>query len=509
MDKKNILIVDDEASIRNLLRLTLEEEGYIVHMASNGKEGVEKLKQGLFDVLLTDIKMPIMDGMELLKIAKSHNPDIVAILITGYPTIETIKEAHKFLAFDYIIKPFDPGTVVNCISAALTRHQIVHELRKQTRKPRILMVDDEPLITDLMKMSFQEEGYYIEIGNSGKAAVEKFTHDVFDVVITDIKMPDMDGITLLDNFKSVKPETIIIVITGYPTVDSAIEAMRLGAYDYVTKPLDPQVVINVINRAWDKQSLEFQKEDLLKRLQDANLHLAEANERLKELDLLKNHFVSIVSHELRTPLTSIKGSIGLILSGATGNASSETKEFLDVCYRNTDRLIRLINDLLDIQKIDAGKFQLNREETDLVKIVDESIASLRPFAQEHHVVLRKESPEKMVVCADRDRVSQVLCNLISNGIKFSEGGEVITTVRDNDRETEVTVTDTGIGIPADKFEKIFEKFEQLESTAVNHKKGTGLGLSICKAIINEHNGKIWVESQMGKGSTFHFTLPKR
>ena len=508
MVNKKILIVDDEESIRNLLQLTLEEEGYEVQTATNGEEGVEKIKSEFFDVLLTDIKMPIMDGIELLKIAKIFNPEIVAILITGFPSIETVREAHKVLAFDYIVKPFDPNTVLNCIGAGLKRRQITHELKEQVLKPRILMVDDEPLITNLFETCLSDKGYHLEVTNSGKDAVEKFMFGDFNVVVTDIKMPDMDGITLLGNLKAVKPETIVIVITGHPSVDSAIESMRVGAYDYVTKPLDPDVVINVIERAWDKQSLELQKEELLRRLQDTNLHLAEANEKLKELDKLKSHFISTVSHELRTPLTSIKGSIGLILNGVTGDISNEIKEFLNVCCRNTDRLIRLINDLLDIQKIEAGKFQLNKEEIDLVKLVEESLACLKYFAQECNVALYKELPERAYIYADKDRISQVLYNLISNGIKFSEGGRVTISILDNRNEITVTVSDTGMGIPADKLKTIFEKFTQIGGNTRNKRKGTGLGLSICKAVIEEHKGKIWVESQEGKGSQFYFTLPK-
>lgn len=503
---KKILVVDDEESIRNLLRLVLEEEGYEVQTAMNGEEGVKKIQSEFFDAILTDIKMPIMDGIELLKTAKIVNPDIVAILMTGYPSIETVKEAHKLLAFDYIVKPFDVNVVLNCINAGLTRRQTARELKEQLLKPRILIVDDEPLVTNLFEISLREEGYPVVIATSGKDAVEKFMFGKFNIVITDINMPDMDGITLLNNLKAIKPEIIVIVITGYPSVDSAIESMRVGAYDYITKPIDPNVVINVINRAWDRQSLELQKEELLRRLQDTNLHLAQANEKLKELDTLKSHFISTVSHELRTPLTSIKGSIGLILNGVAGNINDKTKEFLDICYKNTDRLIRLINDLLDIQKIEAGKFQLNKEEFDLVKLVEESLTSLKHYARDCNVTLTGELPKTAYVYADKDRISQVLYNLISNGIKFSEGGQVTVSIFDNENEVKVTVLDTGIGIPADKQESIFEKFTQIHENT--RRKGTGLGLSICKALIGEHKGKIWVESQEGSGSRFYFILPK-
>ena len=279
--KRKVLIVDDEEGIRNLLRLTLVEEGFDVAVAFNGKEAAEKLKTESFDVLLTDIKMPIMDGIELLKMARELNPEIAAILITGFPSIDTVRDARRLLAFDYIVKPFDPNTVLNCINAALTRRTIAHDLEKSVQKPKILVVDDEPLITNLFEASLREEGYPVEIADNGKRAMERFLHGDFNVVITDVNMPEMDGRTLLNSLKSVRPEVIVIVITGDPSVDSAIETMRMGAYDYITKPIDPDIVINVIKRAWDKQSLEMQKKDLLKRLQDANLSLTDANEKLR------------------------------------------------------------------------------------------------------------------------------------------------------------------------------------------------------------------------------------
>ena len=507
--KRKVLIVDDEEDIRNLLRLTLEEEGFDVRVAFNGKEAVEKLKTESFEILLTDIKMPIMDGIELLKTARVLNPEIVAILITGFPSIDTVREAHSSLAFDYIIKPFDPNTVLNCINAALSRRTIAHDLLKSVHKPKVLVVDDEPIITNLFEVSLREAGYPIEIADNGKKAMERFMYGDFNVVITDVNMPEMDGRSLLDNLKSLKPEVIVIVITGYPSVDSAIETMRMGAYDYITKPIDPDVVINVIKRAWDKQSLELQKEDLLKRLQDVNLHLTEANDRLKELDRLKSHFISTVSHELRTPITSIKGSIGLILHNTAGSVNDDIKELLGICYKNTDRLIRLINNLLDVQKIEAGKFELNRENIAIGKLVEECVTALKPFAQEFSVSLYSELPDGRVnAFADKDRISQVLYNLISNGIKFSKGGRVTTTVEDAKQEVKVVVSDTGAGIPHEKFKEIFVRFNLVKTTTDTTIKGTGLGLSICKAIVEEHSGKIWVESQPGKGSVFHFTLPK-
>lgn len=281
-NKKKILVVDADGDIRDPLQHTLKEKGYTVQTAIHSKEGLERLRYEPFDIIIVDIKIPIIEGAELLKAAKRLNSEIVSILISRYSSIESAWEAHTYLAFDYVVKLVEPKTIENCIDAAITRLQITHELEKLMKNPRILVVDDETMITNLFEISLKDEGYYIEVTNSGEDALEKFKRYNFDIAVTDIMMPDINGMVLMDHFKKIKPEIVVIVITGYPSVDSAIEFIRLGAYDYVTKPLDPNAVINSINRAWDKRFLELQKEDLLRHLQNTNLLLTETNLKLKD-----------------------------------------------------------------------------------------------------------------------------------------------------------------------------------------------------------------------------------
>ncbi len=232
--------------------------------------------------------------------------------------------------------------------------------------------------------------------------------------------------------------------------------------------------------------------------------------RETEVDRMKSEFISTVSHELRTPLTSIKGSLGLILGGVAGELAPEVTDLLSIAQNNSDRLIRLINDILDISKIESGKMKLKLADFDLVDLIREALQGVDGFAVKYGVQVRSEIDRAaMPVNADHDRVLQVLTNLLSNAIKFSpkDSEVVVSAGRDHAGMYRVRVIDQGIGIPADQVGKLFQKFQQVDGTFANQSGGTGLGLAICRALVQEHGGDCWVESELGKGSTFSFTLP--
>jgi signal transduction histidine kinase len=227
--------------------------------------------------------------------------------------------------------------------------------------------------------------------------------------------------------------------------------------------------------------------------------------RRREVDRLKSEFVSVVSHELRTPLTSIHGSLGLLASGVLG--SEKGKRMLEIAVNNTDRLIRLINDILDIEKLESGSAQMQRTVCNAGNLLRHAVDVMRAMAQEHQVTLLLEEHDAAIE-ADCDRVLQCLTNLLSNAIKFSEtGGTVTAKVRVASEQAQFEVADQGRGIPGEKQESIFERFHQVDASDSRRKGGTGLGLAITRSIVLQHGGRIWVESQIGKGSTFFFTIP--
>ena len=233
-------------------------------------------------------------------------------------------------------------------------------------------------------------------------------------------------------------------------------------------------------------------------------------QRLKELDKMKSAFVSNVSHELRTPLTAIKASADNMLDRLIGDLNAKQVGYLTRIKSNSDRLARLINDLLDLSTIEAGKIDLRPANIPLVTLVKEAAESLRPVAAEKLINLTVMSADPGVIAwADRDKVIQVLMNLIGNALKFTPTrGEVTVAVAKNSAAwMQISVTDTGPGIPAEEVNKVFGRFYQIGQAGTQKTQGTGLGLAISKALVEMHGGKIWVESAAGKGSTFSFTLP--
>ncbi|MBH8577785.1 PAS domain S-box protein [Nostocaceae cyanobacterium CENA369] len=226
----------------------------------------------------------------------------------------------------------------------------------------------------------------------------------------------------------------------------------------------------------------------------------------KQIERMKDEFVSVVSHELRTPLTSIHGSLGMLASGLLQPDSEQGKRLLEIATDSTERLVRLINDILDIERIESGKVKMEREICNLAELIGSAVNIMQPIAKGAGVTLSISSLP-VQIWADPDRIVQTLTNLLSNAIKFSPGTTVWLTAQQQEDEVLLTVKDTGRGIPADKVNSIFERFQQVDSSDSRDRDGTGLGLAICQSIVQQHGGRIWVESVLGEGSRFYLTLP--
>ena len=222
---------------------------------------------------------------------------------------------------------------------------------------------------------------------------------------------------------------------------------------------------------------------------------------------MQSQFVSTVSHELKNPLGVIRESMGLILDKLAGEVSGEQKEILEIGKRSTERLIRLVSDLLDISKIEAGKMKLRQADMDLGGLTEEVLKVYAKEISRKRIVLQKEIPPNIgLLSGDRDALIRVVINLVINAIKYTpEGSSISIKLTGNSREVRFEIADTGPGIPKESFAKMFNKFERV---VAEKQEGTGLGLAISKDIINLHKGKIWVESEVGKGSKFIFTLPR-
>ena len=284
----------------------------------------------------------------------------------------------------------------------------------------------------------------------------------------------------------------------------------------VLKILAPEIAIAVKNSLSYEEIKRFNI-TLEQEIKTATFQLRDANEKLKDLDKLKDDFVSVASHELRTPMTAIKSYLWMALDGRGGALSEKQKFYLDRAYNSTDRLIKLVNDMLNISRIESGRMTYDMEKTDLAQLVNEVIADVKPRAEELDVSIKyQESSIKNqipAVLADKDKIKEVLFNLIGNSLKFTpKGGEIrVEILRKEDTLVECSVIDTGAGISAEDMEKLFQKFGLLTGSYTINKsdqQGTGLGLYITKSIVEAHGGAISVYSAgVGKGAKFTFTLP--
>ena len=236
--------------------------------------------------------------------------------------------------------------------------------------------------------------------------------------------------------------------------------------------------------------------------------IKKAQELLKEMDARKSAFVANVAHEFKNPLCIMKESLIILISGMAGKVDPKQKEMLEIAKRNTLRLIRLVTDLLDVSKIEAGKMRLKKEDVDVGSLIDEIVSDNSADISKKKLALKKDiSKIAGLIRADKDRLTEVVINLLSNAVKYTSSGGVVTIkLSGTEKEIRFEISDTGPGIAKKDFNKLFDKFERITA---ERQEGTGLGLSIAKDIIELHKGKIWVQSEVGKGSKFIFTLPRK
>ncbi len=371
-------------------------------------------------------------------------------------------------------------------------------------KERILIVDDEALILDMVASYVSHIGFEAMTAKNGREALERLRNEPFTILITDIKMPEMDGFELMKTVRAEFPDIHIIAMTGHGVSYTFTDVVESGATDYVPKPFSLDEMRAKLNRV-------VREKGLIRDLKQKSVELEKVNEDLKRLDNLKSIFVSSLSHELRTPLTVIKEFISLMLEGHGGTLTEDQREYLGIAHKNILRLTNLIDTLLDFSRIESGKGLLLKFETArLMEVVEDASMTLAHALEEKRITLENRlDPDMPQVLIDRNRLVEVLINLINNGIKFTPTAGKITIdtrgVTEKRDYLKVVVSDTGIGIPPEDLPRVFDRFYQGQSTGIS--MGSGLGLAITKEIIEGHQGSIQAESRLGSGTSFVFTLP--
>lgn len=357
---------------------------------------------------------------------------------------------------------------------------------------RILVVDDESdlqtLILQKFRRAIKAEEYAFTFAGDGIEALEIMERQAMDMVLSDINMPRMDGLSLLARLRESWPLTQVVMISAYGDMTNIRTAMNCGAFDFIVKPID-------------FQDLQITIEKTLGHLEQ----LRAAQKRLEHVDKLKDQFLANTSHELRTPLNGI---IGITEAMYERIDDPDQRRNLSMVIASGKRLASLVNDLLDFSLIKNAEVILRQKPTDLSAMTEVVLQVSLPLTQGKNIVLQNElAADLPSAFVDEDRVIQVLHNLVGNAIKFTEKGFIKVYAQPVGDFLEVCVRDSGIGIPLEKQTAIFEEFTQADGSISREFTGTGLGLSISKYLIEQHGGKMWVQSEVGQGSCFFFTLP--
>jgi len=373
----------------------------------------------------------------------------------------------------------------------------------------IIVVENETGARVTVCGILEDAGYRVIGFKKGADGLKTIRRSPFDAVITDIKLPDIGGIEILELAKETNPDAAVIIMTDYAGVEPAVDAINQGAYAYFLKPVNPDEIKTAIVNALKQQRLSLENKRLVESLQRSNRLLFEANKELKKANRLTAEFMAAMSHELRTPLNVIIGFSQLMLDGVPREINGEQRQCLEDILSSGEHLLHLVNDVLDLSKIESGKMELKLRNTALTEVIESLRRTMMPILvqrrQSFDAKLQKRLPS---VHVDEARIRQVLLNLLSNASKFTpDGGRLeVRAVREG-AWCQVSVIDSGIGIEKVDQERIFEAFDRVDNSVTREKGGTGLGLAIAKQIIEMHRGRIWVESEYGKGSSFMFTLP--
>jgi len=356
------------------------------------------------------------------------------------------------------------------------------------------VIDDEESMRDSCSQILTKDGFQTETAEDGSIGLEKTKEIKPDLVLVDLKMPGISGMEVLEKIKEVDPNIISVVITGYATVESAVDAMKIGAYDFLPKPFSPDQLRIIIRRGLERRKLILETESLR-----------------QEKKLMEENFITMVSHQLRSPLVAIIQYYEVILGGMAGDVPEKQKEIIQKTKARLEGLLNLITDWLDVARLDSGQIVDNIKPLSAKKIITKVIEDLQPLTQEEKISLELGSCSKNdVVQGDADTLEQVFSNLVINAIRYNRpNGKVTVSITENADYIAIEVQDTGIGMAKEHLPFIFDQFFRVKKGEDQKVKGTGLGLSIAKKIVDAHKGSIQVSSELGKGSNFTVLLPKQ
>lgn len=482
-----ILVVFDDKAMRDGCRRVLSAEGLEVETAENGPQGLEALRHGGFDLVLLDFKTPGTTGVEMLDAIANIDPSVVTIIVPGYTTLDTAIEATKMGGYDILPRPFSPEELLTKVAIGLARRSLLVEARRLRESKAARLVE---IATEQARL-----------------------RTIINCMVDGVLVTNKDGQIVLHN-----PAVLRMLgctdspIQGRPIADCLPNQELVSL---ITDTLRPA------NIEYSMMSREITVEPDANTVLMANIAPVRDEHgtvsgsvvvlrdisKLKELDRVKSQFVSTVSHELRSPLGVIHGYLELVLEQDA--LPAEAREMLERAKERAKGLLGLIEDLLDISTIEAGRVARNVETVQIADVVHSAVEFMKMSAEERKIDLQDQVPGDLpTVEVDKDDLNRVFTNLLSNAIKYNRsGGRVSVLGSVSGPYVRIDVTDTGIGIPAEALERVFDEFYRVKSAATRGITGTGLGLSIVKRIVEAHHGRVELQSELGKGTTVSIYLP--
>ncbi len=564
MAKETIVVVDDEAPARTAVARILKASGYVVHALPGGQEAIDFASTQPFDVLLTDFRMPGgLDGLTTVRAVRRINPQIVAIIMTGNNSIDLAIQSLNLGVHGFVVKPFTSYELLTTIERTIERQQLIRENIKmkalvdvfETTKMLVTAENDPAHLPHLaaeqaLSQTNSTEALVFLVGESSGKAPHLETAAIYtrnsednSPLLTETEHYEQNSSWGLNRLQQVALQAIeqdkALFYIDNEEID--LENTRMVPNQrqsclMVVPMLAQGRKVGVLCITRQNTEHTFSEVDLRTvailagqaavAIDNTRLYRRLAKvEALREADRLRSEFVSTVSHELRTPLTSIKGYATTLLRADVQWNERVGRDYLSIISEECDKLMQLIDNILEVSKIEAGALRIFPEPVQIGEIVARAVGEARRRRPDAAIELNCPPAEEMpFAMADAQRIIQVLRNLLDNALKYSpENPQVTVTVslpydeeiaaqpeteQTSRRMLELTVSDNGVGLKADDQGRIFERFFRVDTGAARRSEGTGLGLAICYGIIEAHHGRIWVESAgLGKGSTFHFTLP--
>ncbi|MDZ7721755.1 MAG: response regulator [candidate division KSB1 bacterium] len=482
----DILVVDDERGMREGIQRLLGLKGLNVDTAESGSEGIEKGISKEYDLYFIDLKIPDIEGTQVLREIKLAYPEAICVILTAYASIETAIETTQLGAYQYIPKPFDPEELQNLVNRALEKRWYVLEARqlREEREKRLLELQHEQSRVRSIVNALDDGVVVINVDgqvvfhNSSFLKMLNVPNDfqtgeqVWDIVPGELHDQIKEVMAQQDDFRAIKQE-----ITIKPPAELVLMANTTPIVD------TDHELIGVVSVLRDISEL-------------------------KKLDILKSQFVNMAAHELKAPLAAVQGYLDLIIDRSLGDNLDSYQTYLERSHDRLEALISMINDLLNISRMEAGKVRREIEQVDLAGLLKDKIELFTKEIKQKNLQLDIRLQKDFMVKCDREEIERVFNNLISNAVKYNkENGTISIKAGKDGHYAKVSVSDTGIGLQPDEKDRLFEEFYRAKNKFTRKITGTGLGLSIVKRIIDANAGKIIVESEFEKGTTFTVFLP--